>query len=187
MLTTSTLKTTTHASPRQSNPAHAACPPFRWSKCPFSIPLLTNRWPRHKCRPHLDLAPAAVLSIQHSFPLFFLFYSHLFLAYLYLSYCINTSHLAPLEINQSTIFIIISVCNQRRSFPHFLCAPTGGRAINNRQSASPFFPFILFLLQTHARTFSLRYTEVLLTSGSQCCAWVLILRFVATYRLAYCP
>jgi len=46
--------------------------------------------------------------------------------------------------------------------PPFSRAPTGGRAINNRQSASLFFPFILFpsFLELTARTHCRRYTLV---------------------------
>ena len=45
--------------------------------------------------------------------------------------------------------------------PPFSRAPTGGRAINNRQSASLFFPFILFpsFLELTARTLCRRYTR----------------------------
>jgi len=59
--------------------------PFLMVKAPFSIPLSTSRWPKHKRRLRLDLAPAAALSIQHLFLFLFLVYSHSFVVYLFLS------------------------------------------------------------------------------------------------------
>jgi len=64
-------------------------------KAPFSIPLSTSQWPKHKCCLHLDLAPAATLSIQHLFLFLFLVYSHSFVVYLFLSLLSTYKYILP--------------------------------------------------------------------------------------------
>ena len=136
--------------------------PFPMVKAPFSIPLSTSRWPKYKCRLCLDLAPAAVLSIQHSFLFLFLVYSHSFVVYLFLSLLSMYKYILPsLASEQATanpfpfsfhvhfLFSFLPVQSVRDNAicrqPMTLCATSYLPAVVRLTTAYPPPPFYLIV------------------------------------------
>ena len=122
-----------------------------------TFPFLPSRRIKHEHRLHLDLAPAVAPSTQHTrFTFFFLFYSHSFIAYLYLSHQFHhintlrpallkgTRQLEPSFPSLVCNFPFLSFVWLTPKWRHSLSAPdvpqpripAGSRAINNRPSSS---------------------------------------------------
>jgi hypothetical protein len=101
-----------------------------------TFPFLPSQRIKHEHRLRLDLAPAVAPLTQHThLAFFFLFYSHSFIAYLYLSHQfhhINTSRLASLKGTRQL----------KPSFPSLVCD----------------FPFLSFVWLTPKRRHSLSAT-----------------------------
>ena len=115
---------------------HTGCPPYKGQCTPSSFP---SHLADKQC---MTLGPCT-LDTTHLFPFPFSSFTHTHckvLVSITLSYKYFTPGLAEGHQNQGTIFTITSVCDRQHSFPHFSHAPTGSRAINNHQSAFPFFP-----------------------------------------------